>query len=91
VYGGIGNGTTVQAYVGVRNSGVWSFEWGMGEAEAEIRKLERREKVEGTGGLAGVGESGSIPATQVEIVVLVLDRGRKIVLTVAFDGGGSEC
>jgi len=70
VYGGMGNGTTVRAYVEVCNSGVWTFELGTGEAEAEI------------------GESGSIPATQLETVVLVLDRRRKMVRTVAFGVGG---
>lgn len=34
----------------------------------------RRENVEDAGGLAGGGEPGSIPATQAEIAVTVLER-----------------
>ena len=36
----------MQAYVEVRISGVWTFELGTGEAEAEIGDLERRERKE---------------------------------------------
>jgi hypothetical protein len=60
---------------------------GSGESANEISDLEcwraecgmpnregRRENVEDAGGLAGGGEPGSIPPTQADIAVTVLER-----------------
>jgi len=46
----------------------WRAERGM------LNREGRRDNVEDAGGLAGGGESGSIPATQAEIDVTVLGR-----------------
>jgi hypothetical protein len=76
----MGSGTTVYAYSEVRKLG-------SGVSANEISDLEcwragrgmptregRRENVEDAGGLAGGGEPGSIPVTQAEIAVTVLER-----------------
>jgi hypothetical protein len=86
----------VQAYVGARKleSGASANEMNVLEYWRVVRggpnKEGRREKVEDVGGLAGGGEPGSTPATQVEIAVTVLERRREIVRTVGVGtrGGG---
>jgi hypothetical protein len=50
----------------------------------------RRAKLEGTAGLTGGGEPGSTPATQAEIVVMVLERRREMALPVGVGGRGSS-
>jgi hypothetical protein len=40
VDGGMGNGTTVQAYVGARNSGLWTFVWAGVVSENRVNEPE---------------------------------------------------
>jgi hypothetical protein len=86
----------VQAYVGARELGsrVSANEINVLECWRAVRggpnKEGRREKVEDVGGLAGGGEPGSTPATQVEIAATVLERRWEIVSTVGVGTRGDD-